>query len=236
MPLRPIWILLAVGRRRLQSLLIALSICAVFMVPVVAIVIYYAWREKKRTAALKEVAEKLGFDFVLKDEPATFLDGLPLHSRGYGKKLSGLMRGRSDSFDLALFDYRYVTGGGRSSQTRQQSVVWFQSTGLDLTDFSLASRSFWHTVRGWFGQPEIFFDTHPLFAKKYVVLGSNEAAIRELFNGQLLEFFEQRTGWSMEGLDDRLLLYQPAKRWPAAKFPELLETGLQVLALIHAAQ
>ena len=236
MPLRCNWILLAAGRHRLQGLLIALSICAVILVPVIAIVVYYAWREKKRTAALKEVAEKLGFDFALKDEPTTFLDGLPLHSRGYGKKLSGLMRGRSDSFDLALFDYRYVTGGGRSSQTRQQSVVWFQSAGLDLPDFSLAPRSFWHTLRGWFGQHEISFETHPLFAKKYVVLGSNETAIRELFNGRLLEFFEQRTGWSMEGLDDRLLLYQPSKRLPAAEYPDLLETGLKVLSLIHAAQ
>ena len=93
---------------------------------------------------------------------------------------------------------------------------------------------FWHTVRRWFGQDEIAFETHPLFSKKYIVLGSHEAAVRQVFNGRLLEFFEQHPGRCLEATDDRLLLYQPTKRLPPAEFPTLLESGLTVLSLIHA--
>ena len=134
--------------------LIAVAILVIVLVPVLAIIGYLAWKEKRRTKSLKEVAEKL-FRLHPQGRLQQFLDGFPLHARGYGKKLSGLMRGRSASFDVALFDYRYTIGGGKTSQTRQQSVVWFQSSGLDLPDFSLAPRSFWHTVRRWFGQAKL---------------------------------------------------------------------------------
>ena len=234
MPFRCNWIFFAAGGRNHTGWMIAVSILALVLVPVLAIIGYLAWKERRRTKFLKEVAEKLGFDFTLKDDSSKFLDGFPIHARGYGKKLSGLMRGRSASFDVALFDYRYTIGGGKTSQTRQQSVVWFQSSGLDLPDFSLAPRSFWHTVRRWFGQDEIAFETHPLFSKKYIVLGSHEAAVRQIFNGRLLEFFEQHPGRCLEATGDRLLLYQPTKRLPPTEFPTLLETGLTVLSLIHA--
>jgi hypothetical protein len=236
MPFRCNWMFFAARGGNHVGWVIAIVIIAVVLVPVFAIIGYLAWKEKRRTAGLKQIAENLGFEFALKEEPATFLDGFPLHASGYGKKLSGLMRGRSESFDVALFDYRYTIGGGKTSQMRQQSVVWFQSSGLDLPDVSLAPRSFWHTLRRWFGQSEIVFENHPAFTKKYVVQGSHESAIRELLSPRVLEFFEQRSRWSLEGLDDRLLMYQPAKRLPPAEFPGLLETGLTVLSLIHAKQ
>src|SRR5262249_33205411 len=57
-----------------------------------------AWSEKKRTAALRQVAEQLGFEFFRKDEPKYLetIASFPLIAgRGRQKKLTNLMRGSS---------------------------------------------------------------------------------------------------------------------------------------------
>src|SRR5262249_4673544 len=134
------------------------------------------------------------------------LDEFALFSTGHGKKISNVMRGRSSSIELAIFDYRYVTGTGRSSRAWTQTVISFQSDATALPQFTLGPRSFWSKVGSWFGRPEIEFEDQPKFSEQYLLRGSDTEAIRKLFTGVVREHFEQNPGYNVEGAIDRLLL------------------------------
>jgi hypothetical protein len=229
-------ILLAAGHRGAPDAWIPFIIVGAILIAVVVRVMISARVEKNRTAALKQVADTLGFEFFPTGD-ATYLAvlaGMPLRSRGRAEKLLNLMRGKSRSFEVAIFDYRYVTGGGRSSRTWRQSVVGFQSNSLALPDFTLGPKTFWNRMGPLFGRQSIEFETHPDFSAKYLLRGSDVEAIRSVFNISVLDYFQQNPGWNCEGSANRLLLYKLSKRVPPPETPTFLEEGLNVLSLIHA--
>jgi hypothetical protein len=229
--------LLAVGNRGApDATWIPLMIMGAVLAAVIIGVMISARVEKNRTAALKQVADTLGFEFFPTGD-ATYsqsLAGLPLRSRGRSQKLRNLMRGKSRSIEAAIFDYSYVIGGGRSSRTVRQSVISFQSDALSLPYFTLGSKSFWNKMDSLLGRHNIEFETHPEFSNKYLLRGSDADAVRTIFTDQVLDYFEQTPGWSVEGAANRLLLYKLSKRVPPPEIAAFLEDGLKVLSLLHA--
>jgi hypothetical protein len=198
------------------------------LVAVLAYVNYLT--EKKRTEALKRVAEELGFDFFPKDQG--MLGGLQsfhLFSQGHTKRLTNLMRGEAGGLAVEIFDYRYTVGGGKSSQTFKQTVICFRLDGPDLPAFSLRPENIFHRIGAWFGYQDINFDDYPEFSNRYLLRGPDEKAIRELFTDRVLAFFEGRAGLSTEGGGDRLLFYRHNKRVEPERVRSLLEDGFQVL-------
>jgi hypothetical protein len=227
--------LLAAGRPNSGPWLF-LVIMAVAIGVLVSVVFFTSLAEKKRNAGFKQAAEQLGFDFSPTGDPAYLLSlaGLPLNSRGRGKKLTNLMRGNSRNMEVAIFDYRYTTGSGKSSTVWKQTVLGFRSEALALPDFTLAPKGMWSKVGALFGQHSIEFDTHPTFSSKYALRGGDIDAIRKVFTIPVLDFYEQNLGWNTEGSGNRLLLYKQQKRVPPTEIAAFLENGLQVLSLIRA--
>jgi hypothetical protein len=192
--------------------------------------------EKKRTAQLNDSASALGLEFLPSGDAAYLqsLSGMPLMKRGHGKKLWNLMRGQSGSFDVAIFDYKYVTGSGRSSQTWRQTVACFQSPALTLPAFSLAPKKWWNRVDHLLGRQSVEFQDHPEFSGNYVLRGENVDELRALFTDQVLAFFDRIPGWNLEGSANQLQLYKQPKRIPPTAIAEFFETGLQMLSLLRA--
>ena len=201
----------------------------VLLIAVIAYVSYLA--EKKRTEALKRVAEELGFDFFPKDQGLLGeLASFPLFSQGHSKRLTNLMRGEAGGLAVEIFDYRYTTGGGKSSTTWKQTVICFRLDGPGLPAFSLRPENILDRIGAWFGSQHITFEDYPGFSKSYLLRGPDEKAIRELFTEQVLAFYEGRTGLSTEGGGDRLLFYRHNKRVGPEQVRAFLEEGFQVLA------
>src|SRR5262245_35684822 len=229
------WILLAARRHAPASW--GFGIFGVVLLVVVLASIYTTWKDKKRTAALEEMARGLGFEFSAKADvnelPACA--GLPLFSLGQGHKIQNLMRGASSNIQIAVFDYQYVIGGGKHRTVSQQTVICCQSEALALPVFTLAPKTFLHKVGALFGAREIAVEGHPLFSKSYRLRGDDSEAIRDVFNDGVLELFEQRSGWCAQTNESTIVVYQPSKRLSPAEIPELMERGLKVLSLMHAA-
>ena len=93
--------------------------------------------EKKRTEHFQEAASELGRPFFPEGDDTLLehLDHFYLFSRGFNKRILNLLYGESDKGELLLFDYQYITGGGRSSKAWNQSVIYFHSPTLDLPLF-----------------------------------------------------------------------------------------------------
>ena len=207
-------------------------ITAVFLL--VGFLCFIFWRMgKKRTEQFALISAELKLNFFPKGSTSLFERLKPFHlfSKGWSRKIKNLMEGEANKVELAIFDYQYTTGGGENSHTYRQSILFFRSPKLNLPDFSLRPENVFHKIGSAFGDKDIDFETHPLFSKSYLLRGDNEAAIRGLFNNELLNFIESQQKISIEGSGDQLVFYRHKKRVKPEEVEEFMEEGFKVFEL-----
>ena len=129
-------------------------------------------------------------------------------------------------------DYKFTTGGGKSSHTWYQTVLVIESDKLQLPRFVLRPENIFDKIGSIFGKKDINFETAPVFSKRYLLRGDNEEAIRSLFNARVLEYFKQHLGVSAEGDRVKLIYYRTSKRVSPDKIQGFLQEGYDVLTLL----
>jgi hypothetical protein len=203
-------------------------------VVVVGIIIYIVWYfNKKRTKVLKPVAESLNFTFSEKGEKSLMdsLSGFHLFSQGYSRRISNVLTGKFNLIPITVMDYKYTTGGGRSSHTWHQTVLAIESDKLQLPRFVLRPENLFDKIGSVFGKKDINFEMAPMFSKRYILRGDNEESIRSFFNVGVLEYYEQHLGLSTEGDGVKLIYYRTSKRIPPDKIQAFLQEGYDVFNL-----
>jgi hypothetical protein len=192
--------------------------------------------EKKRAEELQRLADELAFEYLPQGDPSLFqsLGKFQLFSQGRSKRLWNLLRGTTNDLEVAIFDYRYVTGSGKHSHTWNHTVISFRFTGQPLPHFSLRPENFADKIGGWFGYQDIDFETHPAFSKQYLLRGASEAAIRALFTGDVLNYFEQKPGLTTEASENTLLFYRHSALLKPQEVRSFMEQGFGVLSQFHA--
>jgi hypothetical protein len=225
-----------VMRRRNNDPLISIILFGAFAaLAVVWLIVARFWR-KRRTEAMQRVAGELGLTFAAigSEQFVTSLGWSELFSRGRAKKVSNLSSGSSDGREVAVFDYQFITGHGKSTQTWRSTVVSLRFDGHGLPRFSLRPEGVWDKVKSWFGGADINFDTHPQFSRSYVLRGENESAIRALFTNAVLEFYEQNPGVNTEALGNSFLFYRHAKLVAPADISSFLASAFEALSLFQS--
>ena len=183
--------------------------------------IYYSQLlERRRTAALADVALRLGFNFLtgIPEQQLEALGTFQLFKRGHGKRARNLMRGKSGDAEVVVMDYQYTTGGGKDSHTFRQTVAIYPGAGRTLPELTLAPEHFWHRIGSLLGYQDINFEASPEFSKHYLLRGPDETAIRAAFGAEALGFFAQNLGWSVEAHGGALAVYRSGKRCKPEEF------------------
>lgn len=167
----------------------------------VALIIYLVWRhEKKRTEALSIVAEQNGLQFSAEKNETLLakLQAFSLFNKGRGKKMKNVMVAETELARMTIFDYQYTTGGGKNSQTHHHTLMAMESDSLNLPAFSLKPEGFFDRIGAKMGFQDIDFDEHPEFSSAFVLKGKDEVAIRQFFDGPMMDLFVQHKGISVE--------------------------------------
>lgn len=190
---------------------------------------------RKRTYALRQIALRLRFQFVSQghDKFHHSLEGFHLASVGMHQRLFNLMHGKMDGTDVAVFDYAYQLG----KQQVHQTVIWLQRRGTKRTDFVLRPEVHWlGRLESFFVEyQDINFDSHPTFSREYLLRGTDEAAIRELFTDNVLTFYERNLGLSTEGSGNKLLYYYGGGSFEPDEIQSFLNEALQLLSVLEPA-
>lgn len=200
----------------------------------IALWIYAIWqREKKRTAALKNLAAELHLQFFPTGDASLVeaLDKFHLFSQGYSKKIRNMLHGENQNTELAIFDYRYTTGSGKNSTTSKQTVIYFRSPTLDLPHFAVRPEGIFHKIGGALGYQDIDFQAHPQFSQMYLLRGDDEPGIRKLFDEERIAFFENHPKISVEGADNQLIFYRHRKRSRPEEVRQFMDEGFRVFKL-----
>jgi len=204
-------------------------------IAVVAIGVWFAayQAEKLREEQLGAVASRLGFQFWPESQSRLVerLSIFQLFSQGHSRKAWNIMNGHAGDVKVQLFDYKYVTGGGKSSQTWKQTVILFESDRLRLPAFSLRPQGFWDRIAGAFGQQDIEFEASPDFSAAYLVQGQDEDLVRAIFSEPVVAYCTRHPGQCVEGTGEQLIYYRKARRVNPAEIPGFFQEGLDVLDL-----
>ena len=189
--------------------------------------------EKRRKEQLSAVASRLGFEFWPESQPQLVesLTYFHLFSRGHSKKAWNVIDGRTGDVKVQLFDYKYVTGGGKSSQTWRQMVILFESSRLRLPAFSLRPQGFWDKIAGAFGQQDIEFEANPDFSAAYLIQGQDEDQVRAIFPEPVIAYCTRHPGLCVEGKGEQLIYYRKAQQVEPAEIQDFFQEGLDVLDL-----
>ena len=193
---------------------------AIITVAAIGIVLAISYTlANKRAAALQNVAAAMGFSFERKGEALRneLNSGLNLLRSGRNPTVYNVMRGPGD---VALFDFDYTVGAGRTARTIGQTVAAYRFPGALMPEFHLCPEDFLHKAASAFGYKAIGFDTHPDFSKRYLLRGADENAIRAFFQPALLDFFRtlpEKPAWSVEAAGPWLIIYRAKKKTKPAE-------------------
>jgi hypothetical protein len=121
-------------------------------------------------------------------------------------QIRNLIQGQAQGLDLWLFDYFCTIGGNDDSGGYHYTVVLIADESLSLPYFAVTPNSPLYKITRLFGSNDIGLSNYPEFSQHYLLRGSDEAPIRNLFNDETILFYEQRSGVHTEGFG-RYLIY-----------------------------
>jgi hypothetical protein len=187
----------------------------------------------KRRKAIQLLAESLNYTFLARGDKyqLNILHGFHLFAQGNSKNSMNIMTGTINSIPFTFFDYSYTTGGGRSSRTKQQSVIVFESEQLQLPDFVLRPENLFHKIGKVFGYKDIGFENYPIFSKLYLLRGSDEESIRKTFKDRVIGYYERNQGLSTEAYQNKLIVYRASKRIPPNEIQSFIQQACEVFGL-----
>ena len=172
-------------------------------------------RVKKRTEAMCAVAESLEMKFEAKKcDPSTLgLDGIDLFEQGRSRKVLNLIKGTFEDTNAFIFDYHYVTGGGKNSAKYSQTVIAFKirsKYGFKLPQFTCKPERFYHRFADVFGFKDIDFEEYPVFSKAYRLNGDRGDSVRKIFNETVIRKLEaeSKQRWNVDGSGEWLVIYK----------------------------
>ena len=193
-----------------------------------------AYFARRRRLALEQLAETLGFSFMANAGHSTLatLPKLTLLQAGRSQQIRNLLMGSTDTTQVMIFDWHYVTGSGKNVQNHLITVVAIQSAELRLPLWLCRPES----LLDWFGLTfdgrDLNIEDQPVFSKKYHLHGNNEARLRRLFDADVCSFFEQHPGSYAEATGPWLIYCLHGKKIPPHKVHDLLHDAFQLHVLL----
>lgn len=208
-------------------------VVVIFIILICMVVWYY---NKQRQKALKQLAETLNFTFSAKGDKSLqdALAGFHLFSQGHSRQISNVLIGKFNDIPVTVMDYRYTTGGGKSSHTWQQTVIAIESSKLALPVFILRPENIFDKIGSAFGKKDINFETAPQFSKRYMLRGDDEPSIRMIFNQWIIEYYERHPGLSTEGDGQKLIYYRVSKSVTPDKIESFLQEAYEIYGLFKS--
>ena len=204
----------------------------------------------RRSKEFREVASRLKLRYAPEDDSfrRELFFTYPLFQRGHPDKCtaSNFLRGERNGMDVVLFDYSYTTqhkiGQGfelrpagviKNYSTYSQSVVATRLQSRVLPQFEMCPETLLHKIGALAGMRDIDFESHSEFSKRYRLHGKSEAAVRDAFTLQVLAYFDQTPGWSLEANGEWLVCYRHDRQVAPGELDGFLDEAIRIAQLFE---
>lgn len=190
----------------------------------IGIVVLAFYLEARRRKALEALAASMGLAFS-KDGPdqgELERTGVEVFRLGHSRKASNLIETQNSSGRLRFFDYKYVTGSGKHSQTHSFTVALI-SCRCQVPFFDLKPESFIYKLGEMIGFKDIDLPAFPVFSDKYRLTGPDETSVHMFFTPSRASWFERNQGLWVQGAPGHALLFKGERRLPVDGWQPFME-------------
>lgn len=200
---------------------------------IVAAIVLFRYYSAERTKAFNQLAQIMNFTFTKKGDDSLLitLGGFHLFSQGYSRKIANVLTGSFNKIPVIIFEYRYTTGGGKSTKIWRQTVILFESDQLQLPRFIIRPENLLDKIGSVLGHKDINFEVYPNFSKRYLLRSDNEEAVRKIFTDPTIAYYEEHPGLSTEGDGNRLIFYCGSRVVSVDKIQSFIQQGYDIFNL-----
>lgn len=199
-----------------------------FLVGLVTVYAVYISKkqENERLVRLKEMALRSGFSYS--ENININVDDVLTVGVKMGGKIWNVLTATRQGVVWRIFDYRFGIGKKIHLQT-----VFMAETGRKFPAFSLMRETFLKKFDKLTGNlNDLTFDKNPSFSKQYILNGEDENSIRNLFNPNILHYFETHPlNGTIYAHENKIVFYQQDKRLAPEEMMPILEEVTTVISL-----
>ena len=193
--------------------------------------------ERRRTKALGELADDMGWSFIADGRRVFEMEMVltfRLFQQGWRPKARNLLSLQEDRVGAVLFDYRYVIGHGKHRRIRWQTVAATQWKGVFFPDFFLEPRGLLGRFLIGTGSRDITLPANPLFTKRYKLQGYAEEVVRDFFSEDVIGAIQRGGNLCIEGGGQWLMMYRTGERLSPKAIPEFHREVMEIAhAMLH---
>lgn len=219
-----------------QTQWLIIIICAVVLLLIVSCI--RDWHKSRREKPVyRAVADSLNFTF---SEDAG-MESLPRRDEFFlltgkdSQHIPYMLSGTIRNVEVKIFDYIYATfssSQGHQRRSKQETLVMFQSPDYRWPDFMMVPESFALKLTKILGMKDVDFHDAPEFSRRYLLNGSDDAAIRRVFRQEVTDAFARKLGWCVEAHGDVIAFRIKDKRVPPKDIRSFLDEAIELLQLL----
>lgn len=189
---------------------------------VVGVAFYLRWRRRK---GLQELAAAMGLLYTVEgpDQAALEATGLEIFRQGRSRKAKNLIQTAGSGGKILVFDYSYVTGGGKNSNSHGFTLALIECGSCPVPVFDLKPESFIYKIGEMVGFKDIDMPAFPVFSDKYRLTAPDEAAVHMFFTPSRAAWFERNLGLSVQGARGYAVLFKRPGELPVSAWQPFLE-------------
>lgn len=183
---------------------------------------FFRW---KRARDLGELAASMGLKFSPEGPGLDILEntGLEIFRLGRSRKAANSVQVQSRAGAVNIFDYRFTTGGGKSSSTHAFTLALLDCPGCSIPVFELKPESLIYKIGEAIGFKDIDFPAFPVFSDKYRLTGPDEHSVHMFFTPQRAAWFERNLGLRVQGAPGHLVVFKREGQLPVNSWPDFIE-------------
>lgn len=173
--------------------------------------------ERKRREAYEQYAltHGLAFDPEAAAPQRDLSAQFPLFQVGYSQRFRYALKGTRSGVPFTAFEFKYVTGSGRSANTHYLALMTWWLSDAGLPKFYVGSEGWWEKVKQRFGEQDFDYPEDQAFSDAYVLQGGDETAVRKVFDGAKRAFLVAHPGTHAAGTGPCLIWWRVQRLPPA---------------------
>jgi hypothetical protein len=204
------------------------------MIPVALVATYFALRQA-RTNKMKAAATALGWTLVPRADYKSipYANSFQIFAQAHQRRIANLISGMRGNDQVMIFDY-----SAEMSWFTHRPVV--ETIALVISNqAALPSFRMWEqrlsSILGLPPQHPVSFPGHPVFTNTYGLDGENEAALRRMFDNDMLTYIESNIGLNLEGGGGLLVIYRRGVMIPPERIAHAVDEALFLFNTFAAA-
>lgn len=184
----------------------------------------------RRQITIEDLAKDYQYHYDSeKDKDVVFIENFLFFNTKHIDHIYNKISKHDDSF--ASFDITFSEGEFIAKEVVRTTMLYI-SLKRTVPVFTLDREGFLERVYAFAGFKDIPFKDHHDFSKRFYLRGEDEAAIKQLFDTELIHFFESNPYYHIESNGEALLVFSKERLASIKEIKALIDFGKRLKQVI----